>query len=285
MDTFFAHENQATPPSLSLGGKIRPSAKSDLLHCLELCEKQLLHAPNVDAIILDGATVVHMLHPGMARTFQDYADTVFGSYILSQLQNANRVDIVWDVYMENSLKATREKRGKGIRRRVASTTVLPPTWKNFLHLDDNKTELFRFLSHQTIKIPIVDGKSIYATDRTNVLCSLADADLDNVVPCSQEEADTRIFLHASDAVNKGYRKLSVRTVDSDIVILAVSMFNEINLEELWLAFGTGSNFRYIPIHEVVVNMDPRICATLPMFHAFTGCDTVSSFCGRGKKTA
>ena len=75
----------------------------------------MLHAPNVDAIILDGAAVVHMLHPGTARTFQDYADTVFGSYILSQLQNTNRVDTVWDVYMENSLKATmREKRGKGV---------------------------------------------------------------------------------------------------------------------------------------------------------------------------
>ena len=121
LDTFFAHENQATPPSLSLEGKIRPSAKSDLLHCLELCEKQLLQAPKVDAIILDGAAVVHMLHPGTARTFQDYADTVFGSYILSQLQSANRVDIVWDVYMEDSLKATtREKRGKGVRRRVAT---------------------------------------------------------------------------------------------------------------------------------------------------------------------
>ena len=246
----------------------------------------MLQAPKVDAIILDGAAVVHMLHPGTARTFQDYADTVFGSYILSQLQSANRVDIVWDVYMEDSLKATtREKRGKGVRRRVASTTVLPSKWKDFLRLDENKTELFRFLSHQAIKIPVVDGKSVYATDGTNVLCSLAHNDLGNVVPCSQEEADTRIFLHASDAVSKGYRKVSVRTVDTDIVILAISMFNEMNLEELWLAFGTGSNFRYIPIHEVVVSMDPRVCATLPMFHAFTGCDTVSSFCGRGKKTA
>ena len=40
----------------------------------------------------------------------------------------------------------------------------------------------------------------------------------------------------------------------------------------------------ILIHEVVANMDPRICATLPMF-AITGCVTISSFCGRGKKTA
>jgi len=49
---------------------------------------------------------------------------------------------------------------------------------------------------------VLDGKSIYATDGTNILCSLADTDLGNVVPCSQEEADTRIFLHASDAVKK-----------------------------------------------------------------------------------
>ena len=67
--------------------------------------------------------------------------------------------------------------------------------------------------------------------------------------------------------------------------VAIYTFNEIDPNELWLVFGIGSNFRYIPIHEVVANMDPRICATLPMFHAFTRCDTVSAFCGRGKKTA
>ena len=42
---------------------------------------------------------------------------------------------------------------------------------------------------------------------------------------------------------------------------------------------------YVPIHEVVTNMDARICVNLPMFYAFTGCDTVSAFYGRGKKTA
>ena len=32
-------------------------------------------------------------------------------------------------------------------------------------------------------------------------------------------------------------------------------------------------------------MDARICAILLKFHSFTGCDTVSASCGRGKKTA
>ena len=66
-----------------------------------------------------------------------------------------------------------------------------------------------------------DDKSIYTTDGTNVLCSLAD-----------EKADTHLFPHASDAVRKG---LSVKIVDTDIVILVIFTLNEINPDELWLA--------------------------------------------------
>ena len=39
------------------------------------------------------------------------------------------------------------------------------------------------------------------------------------------------------------------------------------------------------IHEIFAGLDPRICTTLPVFHAPTGCDTVSVFGGRGKRTA
>ena len=76
----------------------------------------------------------------------------------------------------------------------------------------------------------------------------------------------------------------IRTVDTDVVVITIAMFNQINPDELWLALGTKSNFRYIPIHKVVNGMDPRTCTVLPVFHAFTGYDTVSSFGGRGKKT-
>lgn len=55
--------------------------------------------------------------------------------------------------------------------------------------------------------------------------------------------------------------------------------------ELWVAFGVWSSFRYIAVHEMVATMNPTQCLTLPVFHAFTGCDTVSAFTGRGKKTA
>ena len=58
------------------------------------------------------------------------------------------------------------------------------------------------------------------------------------------------------------------------------MFNQINVDELWLAFGNKMHFHciatYVPIHEVN-EINPVICKTLPFFHGFTGCDTVSAF--------
>lgn len=60
--------------------------------------------------------------------------------------------------------------------------------------------------------------------------SIQSRTIESLTPCSHEEA-----VHALDAVQKGYRKLCVRTVDTDVVVLAISMLHRINAEELWLA--------------------------------------------------
>ena len=44
-------------------------------------------------------------------------------------------------------------------------------------------------------------------------------------------------------------------------------------------------FRFLAAHEMAHALGPDKCRGLPAFHAFTGCDTVSSFGGRSKKTA
>ena len=129
LDTFFTYENQAAPPSLSVGGGLRHGTKADLLQCLASEETQSVNAPIIDAKLYDGAAKVQMLNPGTAKTFQGYADNVFSSYVASQLEAAQRVDLVWDVYIADSLKSsTREKRGKGRRRHVASSTMIPKNW-------------------------------------------------------------------------------------------------------------------------------------------------------------
>ena len=60
-----------------------------------------------------------LLKPEAAKNFADYATNIFIPYVDSQLRNVSRVDLVWDVYIEDSLKnATREKHGKGVRRHM-----------------------------------------------------------------------------------------------------------------------------------------------------------------------
>ena len=78
----------------------------------------------------------------------------------------------------------------------------------------------------------------------------------------------------------------IRTVDTDVVVLAVFAINHLHAGcELWLAFGTGKSFRYLAAHQIAASLKPDMSCALLMFHALTGCDIVSSFAGHGKKTA
>ena len=52
---------------------------------------------------------------------------------------------------------------------------------------------------------------------------------------------------------------------------------KLNINELWIAFGSGTSLRYLAVHEIVSRLGPEKVRSLPVFHAFTGCDTVSCF--------
>ena len=81
-------------------------------------------------------------------------------------------------------------------------------------------------------------------------------------------------------------KAYIRTVDSDVVVLAVALFNEIaTLTHLWIGFGTGKHYRDIPIHDICKRLTKDEARALLFFHALTGCDTNSQPVNIGKKTA
>jgi len=77
----------------------------------------------------------------------------------------------------------------------------------------------------------------------------------------------------------------IRIVDTDMVVKSVAKFLQIGVEELWVAFGTGKNYRHIEVHKIVSRIGTEKSQSLAFSHAFTGCDTVSFFSNRGKKSA
>ncbi|KAK4325492.1 hypothetical protein Pmani_003942 [Petrolisthes manimaculis] len=131
---------------------------------------------------------------------------------------------------------TRKKRGKGIRRRVEPSSSIPGNWQAFLRIDENKVELFAFPA--TTIATAETEKQIISPNHKHVLCTQP-RDVTGLAPCSHEEADTRILLHVQDAVIQGYTKVSIRTVDTDVVVLAVAVAEHLVIEELWVAFGTA----------------------------------------------
>ena len=70
-----------------------------------------------------------------------------------------------------------------------------------------------------------------------------------------------------------------------VVVLAVATCVKLpNVTELWISFGMGTTHRYIAAHQIASSLGPNTSTVLPLFHAFTGCDTVSNLHLVGKKT-
>ena len=134
---------------------------------------------------------------------------------------------------------------------------------------------------------IPDGTEVYSThgDRVLFTASRSNESMSALEPCNHEEADTRLMVHVSDAASRGYSTISIRTNDTDVVVLAVSVVEAIPAVQLWITFGLGKNVRHIPAHAVAASLGPSRSLALPMFHALTGCDTVSFFRKHGKKSA
>ena len=72
-----------------------------------------------------------------------------------------------------------------------------------------------------------------------------------------------MLLHVEDAVKKGYTKVSICTVDTDVVVLVVAATKRLNIDDLWVAFGTGKSFRFLAAHEISQALGPDKCRGLP----------------------
>ena len=83
-----------------------------------------------DVKVFDGAVLVHALPSGTFARFSEYPEKVLIPFAVSQLQSCERVDVVWGCYRADSLKeATREKRGKGKRKKFAITLSCRASFK------------------------------------------------------------------------------------------------------------------------------------------------------------
>ena len=117
-------------------------------------------------------------------------------------------------------------------------------------------------------------------------CPSAPRDLAGLMSCTHEEADTRMSLHATYGAEHGKNNILLRTVDTPVVVIGISMAQQIGCDCLWFAFGTATSkhpFRYLDATAKAQAIGDAKCGGLPAFRALTGCDV--TFAWNGKRTA
>ena len=154
LDSFFEHENQACPPSISDMGQLRQGSKSDLLECLTKSSQPASIHLGIDAKALDGvAIIVHNNYYGQApslSTFEEYSQEMIIPYITSQLETVSRVPGRYCLgQVSNKQPETiyrRKLSGTTQRQRLFEGAPIPAYWEAFLRSNANKDELFRYRS-------------------------------------------------------------------------------------------------------------------------------------------
>lgn len=289
---FLRHENQDYPHLFRTMAKFGQQHQNQtILKCLPSIDpnesSSCSESPTIDAYIIDGAAFVHMNPPRLSKTYGEYCETELRDKIKPLMVKSKRVDVVFDVYTPSSLKReTREKRrkGEGVRIVIKGTT---PVYKKFQHvmaIDENKTELFALIAERIVNAFDTSEGCICATLLEHITSNEAIEET-FLVPCTKHEADDRMFLHANELSRLGHKKLSIITVDTDVVMLSLFTVWDIDVSELWIEFGTEKNKKWLPIHLYAHKLGKDRCKAILFWYAFTGCDTVSQFQGRGKQKA
>ena len=203
--------------------------------------------------MLDGAVIIQILKSATAKTFKEYVQQVFVPYILSKLQQAMRLDLVWDCYNPDSLEDTaRAKHRTGVRRQMVGDARIPGNWASILRVDENTTELFSFLSGILhVSFQLADKERVI-TEGVDFLSKPPLQGIAVLAPCNYEEADTCIMLLAAHGAHNDHKKILINTVDTDVVVLAVALSRTLDVEaKVWVSFGTGKAIRFLAAHEIV----------------------------------
>lgn len=291
-------------------GSRRTTTKADLMHVLE---KEvdgfiLKERPQGDTsiVIIDGMALVQSLNNNGLQTFDDLAFRIMEG-LIRRLSFATEVHVIFDRYDSASCSPKQDERyrryGNESRTYDIKSGRSLPELKKLLANDDNKSALTEFIC-KYIQENLPNSPIMKNRDKRVVLAgglkprhcafiiTYQSAHSDMKFNCNHMEADTRIVFHVAQIsstieVNNS-RNIFVESPDTDVFVLLIAHYQLLEHEPL-LWFHTGrvarlvDNRRFIPVNLIATRLGSQMARALPIVHAFTGCDTVSSIFNIGKK--
>jgi hypothetical protein len=275
-------------------GTLKKTSKAALMHKLEGPVEYLENVSREYAMIFDGMSYVQQSQVNH-KTFGQLAMDLL-SKILSAGARAARIDVVFDVYRDLSIKnveRNRRSRGQLLFKKIIATAEIKQ-WGSFLSSNENKNALVEFIVSQWKKPEYrakIGQKLFYATNGSDVVKTNEREIFHEIeLQSNHEEADTRMLLHAKHA-SANYSKILISSPDTDVFIICLSVHMTITANLFFLT-GVKNSRRIIDVTKVADYIfdtlkgcdvtREALMKSLIGFHSFTGCDTISAFAGRGK---
>ncbi|CAH3178932.1 unnamed protein product [Porites lobata] len=276
-ETVGQYEFSIVPRSLLAadGTMLHCASKSNLMSILEKLNdsrnNRRVAGPNEDQMkvaIVDGMAEVQSLDkPEGIRNCAQLAEH-FSNRVMQMHTRSNEVRLIFNRY---DLPFFTQSGHQGSKAPV------------YYHITDTthiaKVPVKRLLSHKKTKmeLAICLGKKIkeYAHRSGKQLvvawgsvCKATHKDVGHL-QSNQEEAVTKMILHALDTIANGATQLQIYSPDTDVLVLALRRYPELCENTLFLK-------------PIVETLDPEKIAALPASHALSGTDNTGSFSGKGK---
>ena len=170
------------------------------------------------------------------KTFAELSNRTLND-LLHVAKNAMRINFVCDTYpvvlIKNAERCQRAKGGTLNVKTIAEKKKVPRQWKKFLSVGENKGQLTHFLAREWKNERYsrkLYGKLLFVSHGSEChrICHSAFGVESQLVDClctTQEEADTRMFLHVNHISDSGFSKLIVKSADTDVEMLAIYFQN------------------------------------------------------------
>ncbi len=300
VSTVGRYECSEFPPSLFYDdGRMRvQGTKSSLVTVLlketnVSPESQLPEGDLNTAIVVDAMHSIHKWSFSKGDSFGDIADRYLHQLLRDMPIASQCIHVCCDRYRVNSLKSAMRQVRRNDSQRCKCYEVrrnyTAPEASEFFASEQNKAALLNFLCDEWSSRPLSQPHMHlylgggFTDEKKSVLVTNESVSHVPELASTQEEADTRVVLHAIHAARNGAERVVVHANDTDIIILCIYYFGTDKLEtlkELWVRTEYAT---YLPIHKLAIALGQTLCQGLPFIHSLSGRDTTSYPYFTGKK--
>ena len=135
---------------------------------------------------------------------------------------------------------------------------IPKQWKKYLAHGYNKENLVNFFFEtwkkadvaalQDVTVFFTHGEQCHSI--TPLSGSVIAQEIAQLTNCSYEEADTRMFLHASYIANTCENSIIIKSPDTDVLVIGIALDSIIGSSRLYFHTGRDEHVRTIHVQSI-----------------------------------